>query len=44
MNTAERWIKKRKQAVNKTRPSRHWFQSEEVRLWLSVLAYDMGNL
>lgn len=27
-----------------TRLSCHWFRSNEVRLWLSVIAYNLGNL
>jgi len=27
-----------------TRLSCHRFRSNEVRLWLSVIAYDLGNL
>ncbi len=33
-----------KQAVKMTRLSCHRFRSNEVRLWLSVMAYDLGNL
>jgi len=46
--TAEQWIKEGKQAVKMTRLS--WgalwarFRSNEVRLWLSVIAYNLGNL
>jgi hypothetical protein len=42
--TAEQWIKERKQAVKMTRLSCHRFRSNEVRLWLSVIAYNLGNL
>jgi hypothetical protein len=42
--TAEHWIKEGKQAVKMTRLSCHHFRSNEVRLWLSVLAYNLGNL
>ena len=42
--TAERWIKEGKQAVRMTRLSCHRFRSNEVRLWLSVIAYNLGNL
>ncbi len=42
--TAEQWIKEGKQAVNMTRLSCHRFRSNEVRLWLSMLAYNLGNL
>jgi len=40
--TAEQWIKEGKQAVKMTRLSCHRFRSNEVRLWLSVLAYSRG--
>jgi hypothetical protein len=42
--TAEQWIKEGKQAVKMTRLSCHRFCSNEVRLWLSVIAYNLGNL
>jgi hypothetical protein len=42
--TAEQWIKEGKQAVKMTRLSCHRFRSNEVRLWLSVIAYNLGNL
>ncbi|MBZ5620009.1 MAG: transposase [Acidobacteriia bacterium] len=42
--TAEQWIKEGKQAVKMTRLSGHRFRSNEVRLWLSVMAYNLGNL
>jgi hypothetical protein len=42
--TAEQWIKEGKQAVAMTRLSCHRFRANEVRLWLSVLAYNLGNL
>jgi hypothetical protein len=42
--TAEQWIKEGKQAVNITRLSCHRSWSNEVRLWLSVLAYNLANL
>jgi Transposase DDE domain group 1 len=42
--TAEQWIKEGKQAVAMTRLSCHRFGANEVRLWLSVLAYNLGNL
>jgi hypothetical protein len=42
--TAEQWIKEGKQAVKMTRLSCHRFQSNEVRLWLSLIAYNLGNL
>jgi len=42
--TAEQWIKEGKQAVKMTRLSCHRFRSNEVWLWLSVIAYNLGNL
>jgi len=42
--TAEQWIMEGKQAVKMTRLSCHRFRSNEVRLWLSVIAYNPGNL
>ena len=42
--TAEQWIKEGKQAVKMTRLSCHRFRSNQVRLGLSVLAYNLGNL
>ena len=42
--TAEQWIKEGKQAVKMTRLSCHRFQSNEVRLWLTIIAYNLGNL
>ena len=42
--TAEQWIKEGKQAVKMTRLSCHRFRSNEVRLWLSAIAYNLGNL
>ena len=42
--TAEQWIKEGKEAVKMTRLSCHRFRSNEVRLWLSVIAYNLGNL
>jgi hypothetical protein len=41
--TAEQWIKEGKQAVKMTRLSCHRFRSDEVRLWLSVIAYNLGT-
>ena len=38
------WIKEGKQAVKMTRLSCHRFHSNDVRLWLSVIAYNLGNL
>jgi hypothetical protein len=42
--TAEQWIKEGKQAVAMTRLSCHRFGANEVRLWLSLIAYNLGNL
>ena len=42
--TAEQWIKEGKQAVKMTRLSCHRFRANEVRLWLSLMAYNLGNL
>jgi hypothetical protein len=42
--TAEQWIKEGKQAVKMTRLSCHRFRSNEVRLALTLLAYNLGNL
>ena len=42
--TAEQWIKEGKQAVKMARLSCHRFRSNEVRLWLSVISYNLGNL
>jgi Transposase DDE domain group 1 len=41
---AEQWIKEGKQAVKITRLSCHRFRSNQVRLALSLLAYNLGNL
>ena len=41
---AEQWIKEGKQAAHWTRLSCHRFRANEVRLQLSVLAYNLGNL
>jgi hypothetical protein len=41
--TSEQWIKEGKQAVKMTRLSCHRFRSNEVRLGLSVIAYNLGN-
>ncbi|MGD0578195.1 MAG: transposase [Bryobacteraceae bacterium] len=37
-------FKEGKQAVKMTRLSCHRFRSNEVRLWLSLIAYNLGNL
>ncbi len=42
--TAAQWIKEGKQAAHWTRLSCHRFRANEVRLQLSVLAYNLGNL
>jgi hypothetical protein len=42
--TAKQWIKEGKQAVAMTRLSCHRFGANEARLWLSVIAYNLGNL
>jgi len=42
--TAEQWIKEGKQAMHWTRLSCHRFRANEVRLQLSLLAYNLGNL
>ena len=44
LGTAEQWIKEGKQAAHWTRLSCHRFRANEVRLQLSVLAYNLGNL
>jgi hypothetical protein len=41
---AEQWIKEGKQATHWTRLSCHRFRANEVRLQLSTLAYNLGNL
>ncbi len=41
---AEQWIKEGKQAVKMTRLSCRLFRSNEVRLWLSLIPYNLGNL
>jgi hypothetical protein len=42
--TAEQWIKEGKQAVKMTRLSCHRLRSNEARLWLSLIAYNLGNV
>ena len=42
--TAEQWIKEGTRAAHWTRLSCHRFRPNEVRLQLSVLAYNLGNL
>ena len=41
--TAEQWIKEGKYALNWTRLSCHKFVTNQVRLWLFILAYNLGN-
>jgi hypothetical protein len=41
--TAEQWIKEGKYALHWTRLSCKRFVSNQVRLWLFVLAYNLGN-
>lgn len=41
--TAEQWIKEGKQALKWTRLSCHRFVANQVRLWLFILAYNLGN-
>jgi len=41
--TVEQWIKKGKDALNWTRISCKRFVSNQVRLWLFVLVYNLGN-
>jgi len=41
--TAEQWIKEGKYALNWTRLSCKHFVANQVRLWLFVLAYNLGN-
>ena len=41
--TAEQWIKEGKQAVKMTRLSCHRFRSNEVRLRLTIIAYNLGQ-
>jgi Transposase DDE domain group 1 len=40
----DKWIKEGKQAMKMTRLSCHLFRSNEVRLSLSLIAYNLGNL
>ena len=41
--TAEQWIKEGKYTLNWTRLSCHKFVANQARLWLFVLAYNLGN-
>jgi hypothetical protein len=43
-DTAEQWIKEGKHEVKMARLSCHRFRSNEARLWLSVIAYNLGSL
>jgi len=40
----EQWIKEGKQAVKMTSLNCHRSRANEVRLYLSVIAYNLGNL
>jgi hypothetical protein len=42
--TAQQWVKEGNQAMKMTRLSCRRFRSNGVRLWLSVIAYNLGNL
>lgn len=42
--TAEQWIEGGKEAAKMSRLSCHRFRANEVRLWLSVIASNLGNL
>jgi hypothetical protein len=42
--TAEQWIKEGKTATHCTRLSCHRFRANDVRLFLGVTAYNLGNL
>jgi hypothetical protein len=42
--TSEQWIKEGKHAVKITQLTCHRFRSNEVRLWLSVISYNLGDL
>jgi hypothetical protein len=41
--TAEQWIREGKQVVAMTRLSCHRFRANEVRLWLSLIAYNITS-
>ncbi len=41
---AEQWIKEGKQAAAMTRLSCHRFRANEVWLWLSLIAYNLGKV
>ena len=42
--TAEQWIKESKHAAKMTRLSCHRFRANAVRLNLTLIAYNLGNL
>ena len=42
-STAEQWEKEDKYAMNWTSLSSHKFVTNQVRLWLLMLAYNLGN-
>jgi hypothetical protein len=42
--TAEQWIEEGKQALKMTPLSCRRFRPDEVRLWLSLMACNLGNL
>ena len=42
--TVGQWTQEGQQAVKMTRLSCHKFRSNEVRLWLTLLTYNLGNL
>ncbi|HUZ96548.1 MAG TPA: transposase, partial [Edaphobacter sp.] len=42
--TTGQWTREGRPAVKMTRLSCHWFRSNAVRLWLSVIASNLGNL
>ena len=42
--TLEQWVKEGNEAVKMTRLSCHRYRSDEVRLWLSVIACNPGDL
>ena len=44
LGTAEQWIKESEQTVAMTPLSCHRFRANEVRLWLSLIGYNLGNL
>lgn len=40
----EQWIKEDKQAVKMIRLSYHRFRPNELRLWQSLISYNLGNM